>query len=43
LIAELNIAAPEIIEHDGKQYIAALIPSLKGIQIARLSWTDSAD
>jgi hypothetical protein len=43
LIAELSIAAPEIIEHDGEQYIAALMPSLKGIQIARLSWKGGGD
>ena len=34
----LPIAAPEIIRHDGKFYIAALMPDLKGIRIARLEW-----
>jgi len=31
-------AVPEIIEHGGQLYMAALLPSLKGIQIARLRW-----
>ena len=31
-------AAPEIILHDGRYYIASLMPSLEGIQIARLKW-----
>jgi hypothetical protein len=39
MIGELKIAAPEIIDHDGQQYIAALLPSLKGIQIAKLAWS----
>jgi hypothetical protein len=39
LIGEMPIAAPEIIEHEGKQYIAALLPSLKGIQLAELQWS----
>ncbi|MCI0389969.1 MAG: hypothetical protein MOB07_14565 [Acidobacteria bacterium] len=37
-VCTLPVAAPEIIKHDGKYYIAALLPSLKGIQIARLIW-----
>lgn len=37
-IATLEIAAPEIVRHDGQDYIAYLLPSLKGIQIAKLSW-----
>ena len=32
--------APEIIEHEGEYYIASLLPSLKGIQIARLRWRE---
>jgi len=39
LICTLPVAAPEIILHDDKYYIAALLPSLKGTQIARLKWT----
>jgi hypothetical protein len=38
LISELKVAAPEIVEHEGQQYIAALLPSLKGIQIATVRW-----
>ncbi|MDT8300745.1 MAG: hypothetical protein RQ760_04615 [Sedimentisphaerales bacterium] len=37
-VAILPVAAPEIILHDGQYYIASLMPSLKGIHIARLKW-----
>jgi len=37
-VGTLAVAAPEIIRYDGKYYIAALLPSLKGIRIARLEW-----
>jgi hypothetical protein len=37
-VTTLSVAAPEIILHDGRYYIASLMPSLKGIQIARLKW-----
>jgi hypothetical protein len=37
-VCALPVAAPEIIRHEGQYYIAALLPSLKGIQIARLEW-----
>ena len=40
--ATLPIAAPEIIKHEGTYYIAALLPSLQGIQIARLEWVRPA-
>jgi hypothetical protein len=39
-VKTLPIAAPEILLHDGQYYIAALRPDLKGIQIAKLKWTD---
>ncbi|HPD17784.1 MAG TPA: hypothetical protein PLE19_22835 [Planctomycetota bacterium] len=42
LIARLPVAAPELILHEGKWYIAALLPSLKGIRIARLRWEPKA-
>jgi hypothetical protein len=42
LVATLPIAAPELVEHEGREYIAYLLPSLKGIQIAKLAW-DPAD
>lgn len=38
LVTTLPVAAPEIIEHEGQLYIAVLLPSLKGIQIAKLSF-----
>lgn len=38
-VCTLPIAAPEIIEFEGQTYVAALLPSLKGIQLARLKWT----
>ena len=38
LVGTLPVAAPEIVVHEGQDYIAALLPSLKGIQIARLKW-----
>jgi hypothetical protein len=38
LLGTLPVAAPEIIEHEGQTYIASLLPSLKGIRIAKLDW-----
>lgn len=38
LVCTLPVAAPEIICRDHKYYIACLLPSLKGIRIARLDW-----
>lgn len=38
MIGEMAVAAPEIILYDGKYYMAALLPSLKGIRIAKLKW-----
>lgn len=37
-IGTLPVAAPEIFTHNGRYYIAALLPSLKGIRIAKLKW-----
>jgi hypothetical protein len=37
-VTMLPVAAPEIFRHDGQWYLAALLPSLKGIQIRRLEW-----
>ncbi len=34
----LPVAAPEIIQYQGQDYIAALLPSLKGIRMAKLKW-----
>jgi len=38
LVADLPIAAPEIVMHEGKYYIVALTPDLDGIRVARLRW-----
>lgn len=38
LLGTLPVAAPEIVEHEGQLYVAALLPSLKGIRIARLKF-----
>jgi len=38
LIGTLDVAAPEIIFHKGEYYMAALLPSLKGIRITKLKW-----
>ena len=37
-VGTLPVAAPEIIQYEGRHYIAALLPSLKGIRIAELDW-----
>jgi hypothetical protein len=39
-VTEMPVAAPEIVYHEGQHYMAALLPSLKGIQIAKLGWTE---
>jgi len=41
LITQLPVAAPEIIHFEGQWYIAALMPDLQGIRIARLKWVQS--
>jgi hypothetical protein len=38
-VTTLPVAAPEIFPHEGQWYLAALLPSLKGIQITRLEWS----
>lgn len=40
LVCSLPVAAPEIIRHQGRDYIACLLPSLKGIRIAGLKWVE---
>ena len=37
-VTTLPVAAPEIFRYEGQWYLAALLPSLKGIQITRLEW-----
>jgi len=39
-VGALPVAAPEIVRHEEQDYIAYLLPSLKGIQIARLKWEE---
>ncbi len=39
-VCTLPVAAPEIILHEGRYYIASLMPSLKGIHIAGLKWVE---
>jgi hypothetical protein len=43
LVANLPIAAPELIRHDNQWYMASLLPNLKGIRVARLSWSSKRD
>lgn len=43
LVTKLPVAAPEIIRHQQQWYIACLLPSLKGIRLARLKWEALAD
>lgn len=38
LLMQLPVAAPGVFQHDGRHYIAALLPDLKSIRIARLDW-----
>ncbi len=38
LVGTLPVAAPEVITHQGNYYIASLLPSLKGIRIARIDF-----
>jgi hypothetical protein len=38
LIETMPYAAPEIVESDGQTFLAVLLPTLKGIQIAKLEW-----
>jgi hypothetical protein len=40
LVATLPVAAPEIIQHEGNLFMAALMPDLKGVRVARLKWAD---
>lgn len=40
LVSRMPVAAPEIIQVGDRWYMAALLPSLKGIQIAPMRWAD---
>lgn len=37
-VTTLPVAAPEVFQQDGRWYLAALLPTLKGIQISRIEW-----
>ncbi len=37
-VGNLAVAAPEIVVSEGQYYVAALLPTLDGIRIARLKW-----
>ena len=37
-IGELPIAAPEVVRHDGQDFMFVLNPGLDGIRAARLEW-----
>lgn len=37
-VGSLPIAAPEIVEYEGKHYIASLLPNLDGFRLAPLKW-----
>jgi hypothetical protein len=37
-LCTLPVAAPEIIQYNEEWFIAALLPSLKGIQVSHLTW-----
>jgi Glycosyl hydrolases family 32 N-terminal domain len=43
LVETMPYAAPEIIESNGQLYMAVLLPSLKGIQIAKLKFAVQSD
>jgi hypothetical protein len=40
-VGSLPVAAPELFRHEGQWYLASLLPSLKGIRIARLEWVQA--
>lgn len=42
-IGHLPVAAPELFQHDGQWYIAALNPDLDGIRLAELRWEESEE
>ncbi len=39
-VTTLQVAAPEIVLHEGQYYIASLLPSLQGIHMAKLKWVE---
>jgi len=41
LIGSLPVAAPEVFRHERQWYVASLLPTLKGIRMAKLEWVES--
>jgi len=41
-VCQIEVAAPEIFIHEGQYYIAALMPDIQGLRIAKLAWVDDA-
>jgi hypothetical protein len=39
-VGTLPVAAPEVVVHEAREYIASLRPDLKGIRVARLRWAE---
>jgi hypothetical protein len=39
-VCVLEVAAPEIFQHEGQWYIAALLPDVQGIRISTLTWVE---
>lgn len=42
-VKQLPVAAPEIVKHEDKWFIASLMPDLQGIRIARLKWVKAVE
>jgi hypothetical protein len=40
-VTTLPVAAPEIFQHEGEWFMAALLPTLTGIQISKMEWIDA--
>ena len=38
LVVELPVAAPEVVRHDGQDYLFVLNPELDGVRAAKLDW-----
>lgn len=43
LVSDWPVAAPEIVQHGGQYYVAALKPGLDGIRLARLRWIPKSE
>ena len=43
LVGSLPVAAPELFQHEGQWYMASLLPTLKGIRLAKMEWVPVAE